>query len=77
MIVTFIEVAYVFSAIAVRQLAVSVPLAIPEVSFVVADEIVICLTLAFMLVQELDCLSSMAIVCTLAEAPNVRGGTIM
>ena len=77
MIVSFIEVACVFCSIAVVQFALTVPLAIPEASFIAAYESVIYLTLAIMLVRELDRLFSMAIVSTLVETSNVHGGAII
>ena len=71
MIVALIEVAYVFSAIAVRHSSIAVPVAILEVSFIVADESVICSSLAFMLLQNIASFLPIAILSTLAEASNV------
>ena len=80
MILTYIEVADVFSAIALHQLAVAVPLAILEVSFILLDDSVMCTSShadALVLEPTLESLLSIAFGFALAEAANVHGRAII
>ena len=77
MIATSIEVAHIFCAIAEVLFALTVPLAIPEISFIVANESVLCSSFALMLLLELENLVAIAIWETLVEGSNVHARAII
>ena len=77
MILTSLEAAYVFSAIAVRYSAITMPAAILKVSLIIVKESVMCSLLAVMLEQWLTNLFSMAMGDTVIEVSRVRGRAIV
>lgn len=76
MILTSLKAAYIFNAIAVPYSAITIPVAILEVSLIFAEESVMSNSLAVMREQRLDILFSMAMGDTVIQVSNVHGGEI-